>query len=96
MNKKPFSNSRVFYSVFFIPYSVLAAFEPHVHYYLPPVFSLKLRLAEYAFPHQTGLMIRDMASWRVVAFLNTPRTAEVMVLDPGFFAPRMVMHKCSA
>jgi len=37
------------------------------------------------------------ASWRVRASLrNRPRTADVTVSDPGFFTPRIVIHRCSA
>ncbi len=38
-----------------------------------------------------------MASARVAGFFrNEPRTAEVTVIDLGFFAPRIDMHMCSA
>ncbi len=42
-------------------------------------------------------MIRLIASARVAALvLNWPRTADVMVSDPGFLTPRIDMQKCSA
>ena len=41
--------------------------------------------------------IRVKASQRVFSLLSkTPLTAEVVVNDPGFFIPRIVMHICSA
>ena len=36
-----------------------------------------------------------MASARVAGLRNWPRTAEVIVRDPGFLTPRMDMHRCS-
>ena len=41
--------------------------------------------------------MKRMASVRVATFSrNRPRTAEVTVVDPGFFTPRMDMQRCSA
>ncbi len=40
---------------------------------------------------------REKASARVAASLaSVPRTADVTVIEPGFFTPRMLMHRCSA
>ena len=51
-------------------------------------------LGQRRFP---GCVIRLIASARVAAFvLNRPRTAEVMVSEPGFLTPRIDMQKCSA
>ena len=44
-----------------------------------------------------GCVMRLIASARVLeSSLNEPRTAEVIVSDPGFWAPRIDMHMCSA
>src|SRR4029434_5670965 len=48
-------------------------------------------------PRKGYLPMWCSASWRVLAsFRNSPRTAEVTVTEPGFFTPRIVMHRCSA
>ena len=39
----------------------------------------------------------DSASSRVVwLVLSVPRTADVVVREPGFLTPRMLMQRCSA
>ena len=41
------------------------------------------------------LVISPMASARVAALRSWPRTALVMVFEPGLRTPRMVMQRCS-